>query len=78
MLKLWEIKEKLCMQQPSKLAPLVRAVIEGVEQGKIVLLKCLAGRHRSQAVASIASDELKSLSIPFEGPILLKGIKRTR
>lgn len=78
-LSLEQIKTQLLEDQHSKTQELVQAVIDGVLEGKVVCVKCLMGRNRSQAVASIACEELAK-SYPdrvYEGPVYLGGIKKT-
>jgi predicted protein tyrosine phosphatase len=71
-----QIKTQLLEDQHSKTQELVQAVIDGVLEGKVVCVKCLMGRNRSQAVASIACEELAK-SYPdrvYEGPVYLGGM----
>ena len=78
-LKLEDVKKVLTTEQERETAELVERVVEGVLDGKVVCVRCRMGKHRSQAVAAIAAEELRfhHPDVQFEGPVLLGGIKKT-
>jgi len=75
-----EIKALLLEHQHKKTQQLVQKVIDGVLEGKVVCVKCMMGRNRSQAVASIACDELARSypGVEYEGPVYLGPIRETK
>ena len=73
------VKSELLEHQEHATRKLVQAVVEGVVAGSIMCVRCRLGKHRSQAVASFACEELAAQhpSVPFVGPLYLGGIKKT-
>ena len=73
------IKAMLLAEQESETMKLVDRVVQGVLDGRVVCVRCRMGKHRSQAVAAIARDELNlhHPEVEFEGPVLLTGIRKT-
>jgi hypothetical protein len=81
--KLAWVVEKLLEDQYDETQKLVARVVEGVEAGKLVHVRCLMGKNRSQAVVSLAVKALKEMHAKdpkrglYEGPHYLGSITPT-
>ena len=77
------VVSKLLEDQYDATQKLVARVVEGVEAGKLVHVRCLMGKHRSQAVVSLAMNALDEMHAKdpnsglYEGPHYLGTIKPT-
>ena len=80
-MKLYEIEYELFRDQMDAVEELVQSVVDAVLKGRVVCVKCLMGKHRSQAIASIAQKHLSTLETPkdYDGKVHILGkIKKTK
>lgn len=78
-MRLDHVKAELLRDQHDLTQSLVNRVIDAVLDGKLVCVRCMMGKNRSQAVASLACEELERShpGVVYEGPVYLGGIKKT-
>lgn len=78
-MSLEQVKAELLRDQHDLTQSLVREVVDAVLSGRVVCVRCMMGKHRSQAVASLACEELERShpNVGYEGPMYLGGIVKT-
>lgn len=74
-----QVKAELLRDQHDLTQSLVNRVIAAVLDEKVVCVRCMMGKYRSQAVASLACEELERSypGVVYGGPVYLGGIKKT-
>jgi predicted protein tyrosine phosphatase len=79
-MSLAQVKEELLDDQHDATMALVQKVVDAIHDGKRVCVMCMQGKHRSQAVASIACDVLakEHAGVEYSGPVYLEGITKTQ
>lgn len=71
-----EVAAKLEQVHGPKFLDLVDRVVQGVLEDHVVHVCCMMGKNRSQAVAWVAKEKLRSQhpTISFVGPVCLPGL----
>ena len=71
-----EVAARLEQLHGQRFLDLVDRVVQGVLDDRVVHVRCLVGKNRSQAVAWRAREKLRSEhpAIAFEGPVCLPGL----